>query len=120
MTQDIAVQIGREALYVVMLVAAPMLGLGLIVGVVVSIFQATTPLLAETTTPGLRLVEAGEPVLLGGWHREVYRIWNEALADLNPLMFTGSESQPAKARAKRASGERLSPGTGASVGEGSA
>lgn len=48
------------------------------------------------------LVEAGEPVLLGGWHREVYRIWNEALADLNPLMFTGSESQPAKARAKRA------------------
>ena len=46
------------------------------------------------------LVEAGEPVLLAGWHREVYRIWNQALGDLNPVMFTGSESQPAKRKAK--------------------
>lgn len=48
------------------------------------------------------LVEAGEPVLLGGWHREVYRIWNECLADLNPVMFTGSESQPQKRAAREA------------------
>ncbi len=48
------------------------------------------------------LVEAGEPVLLAGWHREVYRIWNEALADLKPAMFTGSETQAAKARARDA------------------
>ena len=46
------------------------------------------------------LVEAGEKVLLGGWHREVYRIWNEALRDLNPVMYTGSESQPKKRAAK--------------------
>lgn len=46
------------------------------------------------------LVEAGEPVLLAGWHREVYRIWNEAMSDLQPVMFTGTESQPAKSRAK--------------------
>lgn len=48
------------------------------------------------------LVEAGEPVLLGGWHREVYRIWNECLADLTPVMYTGSESQSAKAKSKEA------------------
>lgn len=48
------------------------------------------------------LVEAGEPVLLAGWHREVYKIWNEALADLRPVMFTGSESAPQKARARDA------------------
>lgn len=48
------------------------------------------------------LVEAGEPVLLGGWHREVYRIWNEDLADLRPVMFTGSESQAQKRNAKEA------------------
>lgn len=48
------------------------------------------------------LVEGGEPVLLGGWHREVYRIWNEALEDLNPVMFTGSESQPQKRAAREA------------------
>lgn len=46
------------------------------------------------------LVEAGEPVLLAGWHREVYNIWNEAMADLKPVMFTGSETQPAKSKAK--------------------
>lgn len=48
------------------------------------------------------LVEGGESVLLGGWHREVYRIWNEALADLNPVMFTGTESQPQKRAATEA------------------
>jgi SNF2 family DNA or RNA helicase len=46
------------------------------------------------------LVEGGEPVLLFGWHREVYRIWNEELKDLNPVMYTGSESGPQKLHAK--------------------
>lgn len=48
------------------------------------------------------LVEAGETVLLGGWHREVYRIWLEALADLKPVMFTGSEGPVQKKKAKDA------------------
>lgn len=48
------------------------------------------------------LVEGGEPVLLGGWHREVYRIWNEALADLDPVMFTGTETQTQKRAAREA------------------
>ncbi|WP_102874257.1 SNF2-related protein [Phaeobacter inhibens] len=48
------------------------------------------------------LVEAGEPVLLAGWHRGVYDIWLDTLSDLNPVMFTGSESQPQKRRAKEA------------------
>lgn len=38
------------------------------------------------------LVEAGEPVIIWGWHREVYEIWNKELADLNPAMYTGSET----------------------------
>ena len=42
MTGDFAIQLGREALAMVMLVSAPMLGLGLIVGLIVSVFQATT------------------------------------------------------------------------------
>ena len=42
MSGDFAIQIGREALAMVMLVSAPMLGLGLVVGLLVSIFQATT------------------------------------------------------------------------------
>ncbi|HWR07525.1 flagellar biosynthesis protein FliQ [Sporomusa sp.] len=42
MSGDMAIQIGRDALAMVMLVSAPMLGLGLLVGILVSIFQATT------------------------------------------------------------------------------
>ena len=48
MTGDMAVQIGRDALMMVMLISAPMLGLGLIVGVLVSIFQATTQIQEQT------------------------------------------------------------------------
>lgn len=48
------------------------------------------------------LVAAGEQVILGGWHREVYRIWQECLSDLRVVMFTGSESQPRKRAARQA------------------
>jgi hypothetical protein len=46
-------------------------------------------------------VESGTPVVLFGWHREVYRIWQHELSDLNPVMFTGSESASQKERAKQ-------------------
>lgn len=48
------------------------------------------------------LVESGEKVLLFGWHREVYSLWNSILADLNPVMFTGSESPNQKQVARDA------------------
>ena len=48
------------------------------------------------------LLEKGERVVLFGWHREVYRIWQEALADFNPVMYTGTESKNQKAASKNA------------------
>ncbi|MDU2066171.1 MAG: flagellar biosynthesis protein FliQ [Sporomusaceae bacterium] len=48
MNGDMAIQIGRDALSMVMLISAPMLGLGLVVGVLVSIFQATTQIQEQT------------------------------------------------------------------------
>lgn len=48
MTSDFVIQLGRDALYMVMLISAPMLGLGLLVGVLVSIFQATTQIQEQT------------------------------------------------------------------------
>ncbi|WP_371371248.1 flagellar biosynthesis protein FliQ [Sporomusa aerivorans] len=42
MSGDMAIQLGRDALAMVMMVSAPMLILGLTVGIMVSIFQATT------------------------------------------------------------------------------
>jgi hypothetical protein len=44
------------------------------------------------------LLEAGEPVILAGWHRSVYDIWLRDLADFKPAMYTGTESISQKAR----------------------
>lgn len=46
------------------------------------------------------MIESGESVLLSGWHREVYNIWLNELEDLNPVMYTGTESQKQKDQAK--------------------
>lgn len=48
------------------------------------------------------LAETGQRVLLFGWHREVYNLWMEKLADLNPVLYTGSESPKQKDVAKEA------------------
>lgn len=69
--------------------------------------QATGVSKARSVANFVRLmVEAGEPVLLVGWHRAVYDIWLEALQDLRPAMYTGSES----AAKKNAEKERFMSG----------
>jgi len=44
------------------------------------------------------LLAAGQPVLLCGWHRDVYDVWMRELAAHNPVLYTGSESPRQKAR----------------------
>ncbi|MFJ3487134.1 SNF2-related protein [Pseudomonas sp. NPDC090202] len=48
------------------------------------------------------LLETEQRVLLFGWHRDVYEIWKEKLAEFNPVMYTGSESPTQKQAAKEA------------------
>ena len=48
MSGDLVIQLGQEALMTVIIVAAPMLGLGLTVGLMVSVFQATTSIQEQT------------------------------------------------------------------------
>ncbi|MBO6179665.1 MAG: flagellar biosynthesis protein FliQ [Selenomonadaceae bacterium] len=48
MSGDIVIQLAQNALVIVLLVSAPMLGLGLIVGLMVSVFQATTSIQEQT------------------------------------------------------------------------
>ncbi|HOD65178.1 MAG TPA: flagellar biosynthesis protein FliQ [candidate division Zixibacteria bacterium] len=50
MTQEMVVAIGREALSVTLLISGPMLLFGLIVGLVISIFQAVTQIHEMTLT----------------------------------------------------------------------
>ena len=51
MTTDFVIQLGYQALYTVVLVAAPMLLAGLIVGMAVGIFQAVTQIRTPHSVP---------------------------------------------------------------------
>ena len=50
MTQEIAINVVQQALLTAIMLAAPMLGLSMIVGLAVSIFQTTTSLQEQTLT----------------------------------------------------------------------
>ena len=88
MSQDIAIQLGREALFMVMLVSAPMLGMGLIVGVVVSIFQATTQIQEQTLVFVPKIIATFVAILLFGpwilgmlvdYTREIFTSFNSVI-----------------------------------------
>lgn len=48
------------------------------------------------------LLENDEPVVLAGWHRDVYDIWLKELEEFKPVMYTGTESGTQKEKAKKA------------------
>lgn len=48
MTEEYIINLGREALYAILLVSTPVLGASLVVGLIVSIFQATTQIQEQT------------------------------------------------------------------------
>ncbi len=50
MTQQFVINLSREAIYYTMLIASPMLGLALIVGLLIGIFQAVTSINEMTLT----------------------------------------------------------------------
>jgi len=50
MGEGLVIDLSQEALKVVMLLAAPLLGVSLVVGLAVSIFQATTQIQEQTLT----------------------------------------------------------------------
>lgn len=50
MTADFVAEVGRQALETTMLVSAPMLGLSLVVGLLVGLFQAMTQINEATLT----------------------------------------------------------------------
>lgn len=50
MTPDVVISLGREAIMLTLMLALPLLGLGLIVGLTVSIFQSVTSIQEMTLT----------------------------------------------------------------------
>lgn len=80
MSDATIVGLGRDALMTVLLVAGPMLGLGLLVGLLVSIFQATTQIQEQTLTfiPKI-LAVLGAAVVFGPWMLRVMTEFGERL-----------------------------------------
>lgn len=64
MTPEMVVAIGREALSVTLLISGPMLVFGLIVGLVVSIFQAITQIHEMTLTFVPKILAIGLALLI--------------------------------------------------------
>ena len=80
MSGDLVVQLGQEALFIVMIVAAPMLGLGLIVGLMVSVFQATTSIQEQTLAFIPKIIAVCVAILIfGPW---MLRIMTEYLTNI--------------------------------------
>ncbi|HAU85681.1 MAG TPA: flagellar biosynthetic protein FliQ [Lachnospiraceae bacterium] len=68
MTVDTVIDIARETLWVIVKVSAPMLGISLIVGLIISIFQTITSINEQTLTflPKLLAIFA-VLILAGSW-----------------------------------------------------
>ncbi|HEY3315710.1 MAG TPA: flagellar biosynthesis protein FliQ [Bacillota bacterium] len=68
MTEQFIMDLGRQAMTTTLLVGAPLIGIGLLVGLVVSIFQATTQINEQTLSfaPKIAAV-AVSLVVFGPW-----------------------------------------------------
>ncbi len=66
MSGDTVINLSQNALMMVLLISAPMLGLGLIVGLLVSIFQATTSIQEQTLAFIPKIIAVFVAVLIFG------------------------------------------------------
>ncbi|HEX3031778.1 MAG TPA: flagellar biosynthesis protein FliQ [Bacillota bacterium] len=87
MTQDFVIYLAREALFTVLLVSAPIMGLSLLVGLLVSIFQATTQIQEATLAFVPKIVAVlGAVVFFGPWMLNILLAFaNSILGGLHTL-----------------------------------
>ncbi|MFO7151732.1 MAG: flagellar biosynthesis protein FliQ [Bacillota bacterium] len=80
MTQDTVIYLAREALSVLLMVAAPVLGIGMAVGLLISIFQATTQIQEQSLNfvPKILAIVAAL-LLFGPWMLSVMTNFTETL-----------------------------------------
>lgn len=72
MSSQLVIQLGQEALLIVMIVSAPMLGLGLIIGLMVSVFQATTSIQEQTLAFIPKIIAVFVAILIfGPWMLQI-------------------------------------------------
>jgi flagellar biosynthetic protein FliQ len=72
LTQDAVIHLARESLTVALLVAAPILGLSMLVGIIISILQATTQIQEQTLTFVPKIIAVMAAILIfGPWMLDI-------------------------------------------------
>ena len=89
MTDAFIITVAREALWTVLLVSAPMLGISLIVGLVISIFQATTQIQEQTLSFVPKIISIfASMIIFGPWMlHTMLSFCNKILANLHQYTF---------------------------------
>ena len=84
---DLIVRIVRESLLQILLISAPMLGIGMFVGLLISIFQATTSIQEQTLTFVPKIVSIFLALIVfGNWMLASLIDFARRLYDMIPLM----------------------------------
>ena len=88
MSEEFVLSLGRDALYTVLLVAGPLLLLSLFVGLIISVFQATTQIQEQTLSfvPKIVAVLLGL-VLFGPWMLQIMREFTVRLVTAIPSVL---------------------------------
>ncbi|HHT71624.1 MAG: flagellar biosynthesis protein FliQ [bacterium] len=88
MSEEFVLSLGRDALYTVLLVAGPLLLLSLFVGLIISVFQATTQIQEQTLSfvPKIVAVLLGL-VLFGPWMLQIMREFTVRLVTAIPAVL---------------------------------
>lgn len=86
MTEELVMRLGQEALKTTAMVATPMLGAALVIGLVVSIFQAITQINEATLTFVPKMIIIGIILMLvGPWMIDVLSTYTIGLYENLPL-----------------------------------
>ena len=87
MTEELVMRLGQDALKTTAMLAAPMLGSALVVGLIVSIFQAITQINEATLTFVPKMIIIGIVLILAGpWMIDVMSTYTVGLFE-NMSMF---------------------------------
>ena len=88
MTQDFIIYLGKEAVYTILLLSGPLLGGSLLVGLLISIFQATTQIQEQTLTfvPKIAVVFISL-VIFGPWMLNVLLVFTQNLFSTIPQLM---------------------------------
>ncbi len=86
---QVAVDLGRQALYITLLLSIPLLGVGMLVGVLISVLQAATQIQEQTLTFVPKIVAVILALFIGlPWFLEQMISFTRNIIHRMPYLFT--------------------------------